>query len=93
MKEICDTINIPDVNEVFLPKTVIKKAVFDHHLKEMKKEVMSMKKLEQIKNDDFSHVQDYFMNKSIENARMSFKLRSQMLENIPGNFKKHIQKR
>ena len=92
VKEICEIINIPDVNEVSLPKTVIKKAVFDHHYTEMKAEVMSMKKLDQIKNDDLSQVQGYFENKSIENARMSFKLRSQMLENIPGNFKNKYKK-
>ena len=60
---------------------MIKKAVFDDHHKEMKAEAMSMKKLDQIKNDDLSQVQGYFQNKSIENARMSFKLRSQMLKN------------
>ena len=92
VKEICEIINIPDVNEVSLPKTVIKKAVFDHHHTEMKAEVMSMKKLDQIKNDDLIQVQGYFENKSIENARMSFKLRSQMLENIPGNFKNKFKK-
>ena len=32
-------------------------------------------------------MQPYFMNKSIENARMAYKLRCQMLEKIPGNFK------
>ena len=37
--------------------------------------------------DDFTEVQNYFLDKSIENERVSFKIRSQMLENIPGNFK------
>ena len=46
-----------------------------------------MKKLEPIKNEDFTEVQNYFLDKSIENGRMSFKIRSQMLENIPGNSK------
>ena len=92
VKEICDIINIPDVNEVSLPKTVINKAVFDHHYKEMKAEVMTKRKLEQIKNDDLSKVQEYFKNRSIESARISFKLRSQMLENIPGNFKNKFKK-
>ena len=92
VKEICEIINIPDVNEVCVPKAVIKRAVFEHHQQEMKAEVMSKKKLDQIKNDDFSQVQDYFKNKSIENARMSFKLRCQMLENILGNFKNKYKK-
>ena len=32
------------------------------------------------------------MDKSIENGRMSFKIRCQMLENIPGNFKNKYRK-
>ena len=46
-----------------------------------------MSKLEPIKMDNFKEVQNYFLDKSIENGRVSFKIRSQMLENIPGNFK------
>ena len=84
---ICTAIDIPDVNEQDVPKKEIQKAIFNHHYREMKKEINRMKKLEPIKDEDFTEVQNYFLDKSIENGRMSFKIRSQMLENIPGNFK------
>ena len=44
-------------------------------------------KLEGIKGEDFRNIQEYFDEKSIENSRMSFKIRSQMVPDIPGNFK------
>ena len=62
-------------------------AVFNHHYKEMKEEIMKMNKLDPIKHEDFREAQKYFQDKSIENGRTAFKVRSQMLENIPGNFK------
>ena len=53
VRQICQNIDIPDVNEQYVPKHVVKKAVFDDHYQEMEKEVKKMKKLENIKNDDF----------------------------------------
>ena len=85
--EICKTIGIPDVNDVDVCKSAIKKAIWDHHYVDMKKELDGSKKLEPIKDDDFHKVQDYFNNKSVENTRMAFKVRSQMVPEIPGNFK------
>ena len=70
-----------------VPKFVVKEAIFGHNYSEMKEEVSKMKKLEPIKGDDFREVPEYFMDKSIENGRMAFQLRSQMLKEIPGNFK------
>ena len=35
----------------------------------------------------FREMQGYFKDKSIENGRMSFRIRTQMLDEIPGNFK------
>ena len=92
VRQICQNIDIPDVNEQYVPKYVVKKAVFDDHYQEMEKEVKKMKKLENIKNDDLRQVHNYFMDKSIEKARMAFKFRSQMLENVPGNFKNKFKK-
>ena len=85
--DICQQLNIPDVNENSVPKSVVKESIFNHHHAEMKEEVSKMKKLDPIKGDDFREVPEYFMDKSIENGRMAFQLRSQMLKEIPGNFK------
>jgi benzoyl-CoA reductase/2-hydroxyglutaryl-CoA dehydratase subunit BcrC/BadD/HgdB len=69
----------------------VKKSVFEDHYTEMEKEVKKMKKLENIKNDDLRQ-EDYFTHKSIEKARMAFKLHSQMLKNITGNLKNKHKK-
>ena len=54
----------------------------------MKEEIVkSSGKLEPIKDEDFRTVQDYFSDKSVESVRMGFKVRSQMVPEIPGNFK------
>ena len=93
VRQICQNIDIPDVNEQYVPKHVVKKAVFDDHYQEMEKEVKKMKKLENIKNDDFRQVQDYFMDKSIEKARTAFKFRSQMLEMYQGTSKISLKRK
>ena len=85
--DICTQLNITDVNNTFVAKSVIKEAIFNHHYAEMTAEVKKMKKLEPIKGEDFRETQKYFMDKSIENGRMSFQIRTQMLKDIPGNFK------
>ena len=57
---------------------------------DLKKELSQSKKLGDIKDEDFATVQDYFNDKSIANTRMAFKIRSQMVEEIPGNLNKSI---
>ena len=73
--DICQKLNIPDVNDNLVPKSVVKEAIFAHHYSDMKEEVSKIKKLDPIKDQDFREVQHYFMD------------RSPMLEEIPGNFK------
>ena len=38
-------------------------------------------------SDDFSEPQEYFNDKSIENGRLAFQIRSKMVKEIPANFK------
>ena len=46
-----------------------------------------------VKDEDFSIVQEYFENKSVENTRMAFKVRSKMVADIPGNFKQKYKQK
>ena len=87
LSEICKAINIPDVNNEGVPKAAVKEAIFNQHYAAMTEEIAKMKKLEPVKNDDFREMQGYFKDKSIENGRMSFRIRTQMLDEIPDNFK------
>ena len=73
---ICKEIGISDVNTVTVDKTTIKKAIWDHHQGEIKTELEKSKKLSDIRNEDFSKVQNYFNEKSLYKSRMAFKIRS-----------------
>ena len=53
----------------------------------MMNQVQNSKKLEDIKNSDFTKFQTYFNDSNINDARKKFKIRSKMLEKIPGNFR------
>ena len=85
--EICQEVGIPDVNMTEVSSWNIKEAIFHNHLEFMKSEIKEKKKLDNIKEDDFTAVQAYFSDKCVANGRMAFKIRCQMLEDIPGNFK------
>ena len=93
VSDICEKIGIPDVNKVMVPKAEIKKAIFEDHYRDMIEEVKSKSKLDPIKDEDFTELQEYINEKSIANSRMSFKIRSQMVSDIPGNFKNRYRKR
>ena len=85
--EICDHIGIPDVNSVTVNKNEIKNAIFEDHYKEMMNVVKNQRKLEDVKDDEFREVQEYFCDKLVDNVRMGFMIRTQMVPKIPGNFK------
>ena len=53
----------------------------------MVEKVKKQTKLEDIKEEDFRELQPYFDDKSVDNGRMAFRIRSQMVKDIPGNFK------
>ena len=62
---ICQELNIPDVNNESVSKVTIKEAIFNHHYAAMKEEMDGMTKMEPVKNDDFREKQEYFNSKSI----------------------------
>ena len=45
------------------------------------------------KDEEFHEVQEYFHEKSVEKGRMAFKVRSHMVQDIPGNFKEKFRKK
>ena len=89
---ICKEIGLPDLNENMITKSLIKEAINAHHYGDMKKELEKSSKLEGVKNEDLREVQKYFQNKSVENGRLAFKIRSHMVQDIPGNFKNKFRK-
>ena len=85
--DICNVLGIPDVNNEEISKSEVKKAISDNHYDEMIEIVKSKQKLNAINGEDFRKVQDYFQDKSVENTRMAFRIRTEMVKEIPGNFK------
>ena len=90
--EICQQLRIPDVNNNCMTKAAVRKAIFDHHYSDLKKELEGSQKLEEVRNENFTEVQEYFKDKSIENTRMAFKIRCKMVPDIPGNFSSKYKK-
>ena len=57
----------------------------------MKKELSSSKNMEDVQHEDYRYIQPYFKEKSIENTCFSFRIRTKLVKNIPGNFKIYIK--
>ena len=85
--DICREIQIPNINKLKVSKTVIQKAVEKSHWEDMMSQFDHSSKLQDIKNYDLKNIQPYFNDKNIENSRIKFKIRTKMLEKVPGNFK------
>ena len=86
MRQICLDIGIPDLNIYQVRKKDIQKAIQKSHYSDMIS--LFEGKLEDIRYVSFSQIQDYFNDKNLDSARMKFRIRTKMLEKIPGNFKK-----
>jgi hypothetical protein len=87
VRAICEEIQIPDINKYSIDKKEIRSLIYEGHYKGMIKMFDQSKKLQDIKNDDFRTFQNYFHDKNLYNARLKFKIRAKMVENVPGNFK------
>ena len=48
--------------------------------------MLDVRKMAKVKDEDFSQVKEYLKGKSIENTRMAFKIRCNMVQDIKGNF-------
>ena len=82
---ICKEIGIPDVNRNIVQKDKIKEAVFYHHYKDLKENIYKYKKLDSIKHQDFTIMQPYMKDKSIDKCRTQFRLRTEMLKGFKDN--------
>ena len=78
---------LADISEKEVAKDRLEEAIYYHSYKEMKMEISELEKLEYIKNDNFTELPEYMKEKSLEKARMAFRIRSKMVQNIKMNFK------
>ena len=84
VREICEAVGLEDINQKKIKK---EEAIFFHNYMEMKQDLQRYKKLDDVKDDDFTKMPDYMEDKSLENARMSFRTKSKMVQAIKMNFK------
>ena len=63
VKHICQQIKMEDIKKFEFPKKEMQAAIFEAHYKSMLSHFEASKKLEDIKNDNFSQMQDYFKDK------------------------------
>ena len=88
---ICDSIKIPDVNYHMVEKDEIEEHIFYNHYKDMKDSIMMSKKMDKIKNEDFTKEQDYMNYKSVDRSRTQLKIRLEMVETFKDNFRTKYQ--
>ena len=84
---ICDEVKIDDVNFNKVKKEDIKEAIFMNHYKDMKKEMEKYSKLEDIKNEDYRSEKEYMKQKSIEDIRRQFRIRTKLVTIFKDNFR------
>ena len=87
VKEICESINIPDINLSHVRKEKIDEHIFFHHYKDMKEMMSNSKKMDKIKHEDFRKEQEYMNSKSIESSRTQLRLRLEMVETFRDNYR------
>ena len=87
VSELCEKLEIPDLNHHILEDSQIKKAIVNHNLSEVKREVAGSKKMEKHANDNFDNIQPYMKGKSVHQTRMCFRVRCEMVKDVKGNFK------
>ena len=85
--DICEKINIPDVNLFQVKKEDIEENIFFHHYKDMKVELEKSKKLDKIKHQDFTREQSYLEDKSLDRCRTRFRIRTEMCDTFKDNFR------
>ena len=87
--EICQVLDIPNIVRKDVRKTewekLVKQATRNKHEEELKEEVGSKTKLEGIKDEDMKR-KEYFQQKSLEDTRLLFRIRTRMVE-LKANFK------
>ena len=87
VKEICEELDITDLNGNCYRKKELDQ-IFNLKQKEyIYNEIEKSKKLADLKFDNFDSFAEYFKDKNIEDVRNKFRIRTNMVKNIPTNFR------
>ena len=75
MEEIGEAFEVTEFNKRAVTKDEIEEAVFYSSFKETKEEMRKYDKLKTIKDEDLRLEQEYMKEKSMETARLAFRIR------------------
>ena len=90
--KICKEVGLPDACRQDVCKEEVKEAIRLNHLSALKSEMAGKKKQETLYNSDMRKEQEY-VNWSLEDCRMAFRLQNRMLEcrsNMPTRYKRDL---
>ena len=78
--QICQCISVPSANQNMITKKELSLALRNHDRDEIAEKFTTYKKLDKIVNDDPTVVKNYMMEKSMADARLTFRLRTEMVD-------------
>ena len=78
--EICTRIGVPNANFNLVTKTELNKALRNHDKTEIIEKFSKYKKLDKIQNNDPTIAKDYMGEKSLADAMLIFRLRTEMVD-------------
>ena len=74
VKDICENVGVSNLNKDEMSKDKLEDGLCYHHYKEMKLEVCGYKKVEAVKNNDFTKLLEYMTEKSVDRASIAFRI-------------------
>ena len=80
VEQICQCIGVPSANQNMITKKELSLALRNHDRNEIAEKFTTYKKLDKIVNDDPTVVKNYMMEKSMADARLTFRLRTEMVD-------------
>ena len=80
VKDICQEMGLPNATQQFVSRQEAKEAISLHHLITIKKEMEGKRKCDQIYKRDIRKMQEFMLDKSLENARMEVLWLTDMLD-------------
>jgi hypothetical protein len=80
VKAICRQMGLPDATEKYLYRKEVKEAMSYHHLKIIKEEMEGKSECEKVRKIDTRQMQDFMLEKSLENSRMEVLWLTDMLD-------------
>ena len=86
VKNICESLSLPDINMFKISKEKIYEYIFYNHYKDMKEKMDESKKMENIKHENFTKEQDYLNSGSVDSCHTQLRIRLEMMDTFKDNF-------